>query len=197
MHGCEVTHAPRGLVRFCLSTGLLQLRRQQAGALPIVTGTDCRSTRRVCAFRGNSHAGGNGQCQYPARPGDDPAIRRLAGRLVPTRKGQTPSFDDKLSYVVEVSSAEIGVTTASLTHMMNTYVFGEADAPLKHLRLSVHGSQIKQEGTIKKGIGIPFETIGDVSPTAEGKIRIHPTKMKAGHLPVKGLMKLFGWIWPS
>ncbi len=119
-------------------------------------------------------------------------IRRLAGRLIATRKGQTPSFDDKLSYVVEVSSAEIGVTAASLTHMMNTYVFGEADAPLKHLRLSVHGGRIKQEGTIKKGIGIPFETIGDVSPTAEGKIRIHPTKMKAGHLPVKGLMKLFG-----
>ena len=124
-------------------------------------------------------------------------IRRLAGRLIATRKGQTPSFDDKLSYVVEVSSAEIGVTTAIMSHMMNTNVFGEADAPLKNLRLSIQGSQIKQEGTIKKGIGIRFETIGDMSPTAEGKIRIHPTKMRAGHLPVKGLMKLFGVDRPS
>ena len=120
-------------------------------------------------------------------------IRRLSGRLVPTRKGQTPTFDDNLSYVLTVDSAEIGVTTASMTHMMNTYVFGEADAPLKNLRLSIQGGQIKQEGTIKeKGVGIPFETIGDMSPTADGKIRIHPTKMRAGHLPVKGLMKLFG-----
>ena len=31
-----------------------------------------------------------------------------------------------------------------------------------------------------------------MSPDAGGKIRIHPTQMKAGHLPVKGLMKLFG-----
>jgi len=119
-------------------------------------------------------------------------IRRLSGKLVPTRKGHPPSFDDKLSYVLAVDSAEIGVTTASMTHMMNTYVFGEADAPLKNLRLSIQGGQIKQEGTIKKGIGIRFETIGDMSPTPEGKIRIHPTKMRAGHLPVKGLMKLFG-----
>ena len=119
-------------------------------------------------------------------------IRRLSGKLVPTKKGQTPSFDDKLSYIIDVDSAEIGVSTASMTHMMNTYVFGEPDAPLKNLKLSIENGQIKQEGTIRKGPGIPFETIGDMSPTPDGKIRIHPTKTKAAHLPVKGLMKLFG-----
>ncbi len=82
MHGCEVTHAPRGLVRFCLSTGLLQLRRQQAGALPIVTGTDCRSNRRVRGFHGNCHVGGNGQCQYPARPGADNAHTSPVGQAL-------------------------------------------------------------------------------------------------------------------
>jgi hypothetical protein len=119
-------------------------------------------------------------------------IRRLSGKLVPTAKGKTPTFDDKLSYVIAVDSAEIGVDTASMTHMMNTYVFGEADAPLKNLRLSIEGGQVRQEGTIRKGPGIHFETLGDLSPTPEGKIRIHPTKVKAGHLPVKGLMKMFG-----
>src|SRR5437667_12889105 len=64
-------------------------------------------------------------------------IRRLEGKLVPTKKGHPPSFDDKLSYVLAVDSAEIGVTTASMTHMMNTYVFGEDDAPPKNLRLSI------------------------------------------------------------
>jgi hypothetical protein len=119
-------------------------------------------------------------------------IRRLSGKLVPTKKGQTPSFDDKLSYTIDVDSAEIGVSTASMTHMMNTYVFGEPDAPLKNLKLSIENGQIKQEGTIRKGPGIPFETIGDMSVTPDGKIRIHTTKTKAAHVPVKGLMKLFG-----
>ena len=121
-----------------------------------------------------------------------PHIRRLSGKLLPAKKGQPLSFDDKLSYIIAVDSAEIAVSTAAMTHMMNTYVFGEPDAPLKNLRLSVQGGQIKQEGTIKKGPGIPFETIGDMSPTPEGLIRIHPTRIRAGRVPVKGLMNLFG-----
>lgn len=119
-------------------------------------------------------------------------VRHLSGKLVRAQKAQPPTFDDNQSYIVAIDSAEVGMSTASMTHMMNTYVFGEPDAPLKNLRLSIQGGQIKQEGTIRKGPGIPFETVGDLSPTPDGRIRIHPTGMKAAHLPVKGLMKLFG-----
>ena len=119
-------------------------------------------------------------------------IHHLTGKFVPTRKGQPPTFDDKLSYVVAIDAAEVAVSMKSMSHAMNTYVFGDADAPLRNLELSSEGSQIKQKGTLKKGIGIPFEMVGDMSPTPDGKIRIHPTQMKAAHLPVKGLMKLLG-----
>jgi hypothetical protein len=119
-------------------------------------------------------------------------IRRLEGRFLPTRKGRPPTFDDNLSYIVAIDSGEVAVSMASMTHAMNTYVFGEPDAPLKNLRLSSEGSQIKQEGTLRKGLGIHFEMVGEISATPDGRIRIHPTKMKADHLPVKGLMKLFG-----
>lgn len=119
-------------------------------------------------------------------------IRHLVGKFIPTKKGRPPTFDDNLSYIVAIDSAEISVSMASMTHAMNTYVFGESDAPLKNLQLSAQGTRIKQTGTIKKAIGIPFEMIGDMTATPDGKIRIHPTAMKAAHLPVKGLMKLFG-----
>jgi hypothetical protein len=119
-------------------------------------------------------------------------IRHLVGKFLPTRKGQPPTFDDKLSYIVDIDSAEVGVSLASMTYAMNTYVFGEPDAPLKNLKLSREGSEIKQTGTLRKGPGIPFEMVGDMSPTPDGKIRIHPTRIRAEHLPVKGLMKLFG-----
>ena len=119
-------------------------------------------------------------------------IRHLVGKFLPTRRGQPPTFDDKLSYIVAIDSAEVGVSMASMTYAMNTYVFGEPDAPLKNLQLSREGSEIKQSGTLKMGIGIPFEMVGTMSPTPDGKIRIHPTRMRAAHLPVKGLMKLFG-----
>jgi hypothetical protein len=119
-------------------------------------------------------------------------IRHLVGKFLPTRKGRPPTFDDKLSYIVAIDSAEVGVSLANMTYAMNTYVFGEPDAPLKNLELSREGSEIKQTGTLKKGIGIHFEMVGVMSATPDGKIRIHPTRMRAEHLPVKGLMKLFG-----
>ncbi|HYW42014.1 MAG TPA: hypothetical protein VE959_04105 [Bryobacteraceae bacterium] len=91
-----------------------------------------------------------------------------------------------------IDSGEVGVSMAGMTHAMNTYVFGEPDAPLKNLQLSADGSQIRQKGTLKKGIEIPFEMVGTVGATPDGKIRIHPTQMKVAHLHVKGLLKLFG-----
>ena len=119
-------------------------------------------------------------------------IRRLSGKLLRAHKNQAPTFDDKLSYIIAVDSAEIAMGMPSMSHMMNTYVFGEPDAPLKNLRLSIENGKVKQEGTIRKGPGVPFEMVGEMSPTPDGKIRIHPTHMRAGHVPVKGLMKLFG-----
>ena len=119
-------------------------------------------------------------------------IHHLSGQFLPTRKGQPPAFDDKLSYIVAIDSAEVGVSAASMSHALNTYVFDAPDAPLKNLTLSIQGDQIKQTGTMKKGIGIAFEMIGVMSATPEGNIRIHPTQVKAAHVPVKGLMKLFG-----
>jgi hypothetical protein len=119
-------------------------------------------------------------------------IRHLTGKFIPTHKGQPPTFDDNRSYIVEIDSGEVSVSMASMTHAMNTYVFSEPDAPLKNLQLTAEGSQIRQKGTIKKGVGIPFEMVGTISATPDGKIRIHPTQVKAAHLPVKGLMKLFG-----
>lgn len=119
-------------------------------------------------------------------------IPYLEGQFLPTRKGQPPTFDDKLSYIVAIDSAEVGVSMASMTHAMNTYVFNEPDAPLKNLTLSAEGSEVKQVGTLKKGPGIPFEMVGTMSVTPDGKTRVHPTKIRAAHLPVKGLMKLFG-----
>ena len=119
-------------------------------------------------------------------------IRHLTGKFVPTRKGQPPTFDDTLSYILAIDSGEVAVSMASMSYALNTYAFGEPDAPLKNLQLSAEGSQIRQKGTLMKGIGIPFEMVGTISPTPDGRIRVHPTQMSVAHLPVKGLLNLFG-----
>ena len=40
-------------------------------------------------------------------------IHYLSGQFLPTIKGQPPAFDDKLSYIVAIDSAEIGVRPGS------------------------------------------------------------------------------------
>jgi hypothetical protein len=119
-------------------------------------------------------------------------IRHLTGRFIPTRKGQPPTFDDTLSYTLAIDSGEVAVSMANMSYALNRYAFGEPDAPLKNLQLSAEGSQIRQKGTLMKGIGIPFEMVGTISATPDGRIRIHPTQMKVGRLSVKGLLNLFG-----
>jgi hypothetical protein len=119
-------------------------------------------------------------------------IRRLYGKFLPTKKGTPPSFDDKNSYILDIDSAVIAVSAASMAYAMNAYVFAGPNAPLRNLRLTTEGGQIRQEGTLRKGPGIPFEMVGDIGATPDGKIRIHPVKMRVGPIPVKGLMKLFG-----
>jgi hypothetical protein len=119
-------------------------------------------------------------------------IHYLSGQFLPTRKGQPPAFDDKLSYIVAIDSAEVAVSAASMTHALNTYVFNASDSPMKNLTLTIQGDKIKQTGTLHKGVGIPFEMIGTMSATADGRIRITSTQVKAAHLPVKGVMKLVG-----
>src|SRR6266850_993784 len=40
-------------------------------------------------------------------------IRRLSGKLLRTKKTDPPTFDDKLSYIIAVDSAEIAISTAA------------------------------------------------------------------------------------
>ncbi|HEY2932291.1 MAG TPA: hypothetical protein VGK99_11150 [Acidobacteriota bacterium] len=119
-------------------------------------------------------------------------IKSLRGALLRAHKASPPVFDDKRSFIVRIDSGTIGITIDSLTNLMNNYVFAYPHSPLKNLRITTHGNQIEQEGTMHKVIDVPFRMVGDLSVTADGKIRLHPTSIKAGGIAVKGLMHLFG-----
>lgn len=119
-------------------------------------------------------------------------LRMVAGALVPTKAGQMPVFDDKNSFTLHISAAEIAMDTQSLANVLNTSVFSGKDAPLKELAISADKNRLKIKGKLRKQGDISFETLGTLSATADGKIRLHAEKIKAMHLPVKGLMDLFG-----
>jgi hypothetical protein len=115
----------------------------------------------------------------------------LNGRLVSTTSGP-PAFDDVNSYVVEIEYARVSLTAESLTNLMNNYVFSAADAPLKKLKIEIEGNELKQSGVLVKGLPVPFHLRASIGATPDGKIRLHPTSMKAAGFLSKRVLDFFG-----
>ena len=116
----------------------------------------------------------------------------VGGSLVPTSAGHIPVFDDKNSFELQITAAEMTMDPQSLANVLNSHVFAAKDAPLKDISVTIENGHLKVKGKLHKKGDIGFETEGQLSATEDGKIRLHSEKIKALHLPVKGLMDLFG-----
>ena len=119
-------------------------------------------------------------------------IRSLNGELVPLGKNEFPIFDDRDSFNLRINTGEIAIDSLSLANLLNSYVFARAHSPLTELSISVEKGHLKVKGKLHDKGDIPFETEGILTSTADGKLRLHSEKIKAMHVPVKGLMGLFG-----
>jgi hypothetical protein len=119
-------------------------------------------------------------------------VTDLAGRLETRTPGQPPVFDDVNSYTLELEAARVSMTPDSLTNLMNNYVFAYPDAPFRNLKLTIENGELLQSGTLKKGINVPFMMRATVGVTPDGRIRIHPTAIKAAGFLPGGLLHFFG-----
>lgn len=119
-------------------------------------------------------------------------IAFLRGAMRSVAKGQPVVFDDKRSFVIEIDSAQVGLTPSNLANLMNRYVFAYPGAPLRNLRFAVKGESLVQSGVLHKVVDIPFEITAALSVTDEGRVRIHPTAMQIFGVDGIGLMKALG-----
>ena len=116
----------------------------------------------------------------------------LQGELVPNEKGGIPVFDDGNSFTVAIHAATISITTDALSNTLNQHVLVAPDAPLKGIRMSRAGDKLRISGHLHSRGDLAFETIGSLAVTPQGDIRVHAEKIKAGHIPIKGLLDLLG-----
>jgi hypothetical protein len=119
-------------------------------------------------------------------------IVRLGGELVPTREGEIPVFDDKNSFVLHINAAEMVIQSQSMANVLNQYVFARRDSPVKDISIQIDKGLLKVKGKLHSKGDVTFETEDELSVTEDGKIRMHAKKIRAAHLPMKGLMDLFG-----
>lgn len=119
-------------------------------------------------------------------------ISYLRGTLRNTRPNEPPWFDDPTSFEISIDSAIVAVTPASLTAMLNTYVFNYPGTDIKNLEVKIEGSELVQTGVLDKAINLPFKIKSTISVTPDGRLRLHPTSVKVVGLKVGGLMNFFG-----
>ena len=118
-------------------------------------------------------------------------VRHLRGTMISTSAGP-PVFDDGRSYTIRLQSAEMSMEMTSLQALLNDHVFAYEGSPLKDLTVTAEEGRIKLQGTLHKGIDVPFSTKTSVSATPEGLLQLHVDSMKAIGIPAKGLLGLFG-----
>jgi hypothetical protein len=118
-------------------------------------------------------------------------IEYLRGALVPTSQAP-PWFDDPSTFRIAVDTGEVEISPASLTALLNRYVFNYKGTPLKHLEVAIEDSELVQKGTLHKVVDLPFTIRTELSVTDDGRLRLHPTSVKVLGIGVKGLMHTFG-----
>jgi hypothetical protein len=118
-------------------------------------------------------------------------IRKMRGTMR-SFKGGPVVFDDKSSFIMHLTYAEIGLNGSDITTLMNKYIFAYPGAPLKHLQVHTSGSQLVQTGLMHKILDIPFQITADVSITPEGLIRLRPVKTRILGVDGNSLMRAFG-----
>lgn len=119
-------------------------------------------------------------------------IHDLRGRLRPTATDAPPWFDDPQSFVLVIDTGEVAITPVSLSALLNNYVFNYKGSPLRQLEVSIEDGQLRQRGILHKGVDLPFSIRAEVSPTRDGRLRLHPTSVKVLGIGMRHLMRFFG-----
>jgi hypothetical protein len=118
-------------------------------------------------------------------------IRHLRGRFIAEGSRQIPNLDDPRSYSVTIDTGEVAVDLASLNAMMTRTLQGHSNVSRLQISIDEDG-RLRQKGTVKKGIPVPFDVKARASVTPDGRIRIHSESVKGFGVPVNPLLKAFG-----
>ena len=119
-------------------------------------------------------------------------IKSLDGALVPAGNNEFPVFDDKESFRIRIDAADTAIRPSDLTNVLNSYAFAGPHSPLTGISVAIESGRLKVKAKLHDKGDIPFETDAILSPTLDGRVRVHSGNIKAVHVPVKGLMDLFG-----
>jgi hypothetical protein len=112
-------------------------------------------------------------------------VRWLHGQMTRTSRNENPSFDDPDSFILDVKSGVLHTNVGDLANFLNA---GITKSPLKNIKLSGDGDQIKLNGTLHKVVPLPLEVVATLGIASGNRIQLHVTKINVLKIPFKGLL---------
>jgi len=128
-------------------------------------------------------------------------VRSLRGQVVSVTPGAIASLDNPKSFVIRATSGTVALDGEGITALLDENAFNYPSAPIKHLKVTIENGQVVQQGTLHKGVDIPFRMWAVPVLQPDGKIKLHPSKltifgvnglalMHALHLHLSSMMDL-------
>jgi hypothetical protein len=111
-------------------------------------------------------------------------VRSLQGQVV-TKPGVIAWLDDPTSFRIRATSGEVALDGAAITALLNEVAFNYPGAPITNLRVTIENGSVVQRGVLHKGVAIPFQMWSVPAMQPDGRLKLHPDKLKI--LGVNGL----------
>ena len=115
-------------------------------------------------------------------------VRWLRGQMARTSRNTNPSLDDPESFYIDVKNGVIHTNVGDLANFLNE---GISNSPLKNVKLSGDGDQLKLKGTLHKVVPLPIEVISTIGVAPDNRIQVHVTKINLLRIPFKKLLAGF------
>ena len=119
-------------------------------------------------------------------------MRLLRGEVVPTAPGAVPFLDDPPSFHIRVTNGVVALSGEAIATLLNTVAFSDPGVPIKHLHVRIERGQLIQKGTLHKGVDIPFEMWAVPVLQNDGRLRLHPSKLRIFSVNGLALMRALG-----
>jgi hypothetical protein len=119
-------------------------------------------------------------------------VRSLRGEVLPAKAGAIAWLDAPSSFRLRATSGVVALDGDAISALLNDVAFNYPGAPIKHLRVTIENGSVVQRGTLYKGVPIPFQMWSVPVLQPDGRLKLHPDRMKILGVNGTSLMHALG-----
>ncbi len=118
-------------------------------------------------------------------------IPRLHGELAAVGEGP-PDLADRNSYRIDIFDAEIRLSGADLSRLINDILLGYEDPPIRDVAVEVREGDVVLTGALQRPLPVQATIVGTLRVTEAGDVALQPSELEAAGIPVANLLDLIG-----